>query len=424
MQNFYLVRWLKENSGLDPDIIDSLKFELDKRIYYYGAQFAYPAERSSLARRLGDVKSAIKETIQPLKRSRVRAGGAAKISSNAYFSFNAALSEQGFGVMPAPWNMLRGELGDAALYGRIKRARSVLDTGDFKDLIGAEFAADVKELKAGLADYYRRMGTAALIVPYDLPFFERLAIKIFKELKRPSFISLHGLPGRYNSLDDNRTDHLLVWGDKIKEYYSRVGIPPEKIHVTGHPSYRTLTVNAPRFSSDRILVVSKSMAGAQHSAEEILSDRGNSVLYLYSLQRALKKAGVRQARLRLHPSESARWYGRFLDEKFFVPDKAPLPVSLAKASLVIGPTSTVFLESLLAGVNYLVYEPAINGLDTVNYPVVPPFDGTERGIPAARTEEELEKMLRDKTCVDPAVIGGYIKTPFDISFLADLVAKN
>ncbi|OGS06589.1 MAG: hypothetical protein A2270_11870 [Elusimicrobia bacterium RIFOXYA12_FULL_51_18] len=427
MQNFYLIRWLKENSRLDPDIIDALKYELDKRLYYYGEQFAYPAEKSAIAGKFGRVRAALKEKVLSFNKLRMGAPGGnsgIRISSNAYFSFNSALTKRGFSVINAPWNMGRGEFVDAGLYRRIRAVRSFLENADFKELITDEFAAEMRGLKAGLKEYYLRAGISALVVPFDLPVFEQLAIKIFKELGLPSFISLHGLPGRYNNIDDNRTDHLLVWGDKIKEFYVRAGISPEKIIVTGHPSYKTLPAGAPRFSLDNVLVISKSMGGTQHSAEEILSDRGNLVLYLYSVQKALEKAGVRQARLRLHPSESERWYRRFVDEKFFVPDREGLCASLTRSTLVIGPTSTVFLESLLAGVNYVIYEPAAGNMDLVNYPLVPPFDGTEQGIPAAQTEEALEKILNTRSCVSPAVLGGYIKNPFDLSFIEKIVSPK
>jgi len=33
-------------------------------------------------------------------------------------------------------------------------------------------------------------------------------------------------------------------------------------------------------------------------------------------------------------------------------------------------------------------------------------------------------MLGARTCVDPAVLGGYIKTPFDVFFIGDLIAKR
>jgi len=427
MQNFYLVRWLREKSGLDPEIIDSLKYELDKRIYYYGGQFATPYEKTDGGRRLAALKTSVREIVLSFKsKGRTSPAGSAgtRVSSNAYFSFNKALKELGFGVSDAPWRLGRRELGDDELYFRIRRMIARLENDDFSLLVRPEFAAEIHALEAALKKYYSKAGFSALVVPFDLPFFERLAIKIFRELGLPSFVSLHGLPGRYNAIDDNRADYLLVWGDRIKDSYARAGVPPEKIFVTGHPGYRKPAAGAPRFSLDDVLVLSKAVPGAQNTAEQILSDRGNSILYLCSLRKALEKAGVRRARLRLHPSESAAWYERFLGGDFFVPDNAPLTASLARASLTIGPTSTVFLESLLAGVNYLVYEPAAGGLDLLNYPLVPPFDGSDPAVPAAADEEALGALLASGRRADPAVLAGYIRTPFDLSFLPALLSRK
>jgi hypothetical protein len=32
--------------------------------------------------------------------------------------------------------------------------------------------------------------------------------------------------------------------------------------------------------------------------------------------------------------------------------------------------------------------------------------------------------LAARSCVDPAALGGYIKTPFDVSFIGELIAKK
>ena len=243
-------------------------------------------------------------------------------------------------------------------------------------------------------------------------------------------IALHGLPGRYNSIDDNRADYLLVWGDRIKEYHVRGGIGPDKILVTGHPEYspaapQALTVPGKlRFSLGNILVLSKAMNGAQYSVEEVLTDRGNLILYLYSIRKILQKNGVKRVTLRLHPSESVDWYRSFLPGGFFQFDNSPLHNSIARASLVIGPASTVFIESLIAGVNYLVYEPMLNGRDLLNLPVVPPFDGSEPGIPVANSEEDFQRLLSEGGAINPSVIPCYIKPSLDLSFIRTVIAKG
>lgn len=432
MQNFYLVRWLQENSELDPDIIDSLKYELDSRIYFYGKQFAFPLERAGAQRMLDGLKFWAKERILRYKKiqAATSSSGKVKISSNAYFPFNNVLSENGFDPCPVPWQIGGLKTVDAEFNFLISRVNHVLRFGDFKDLISRDFASDIAALKNCFKAYFERENIKALVVPYDLPFFERLAIKVFKELGRPSIVSLHGLPGRYNNRDDNRADYLLVWGDKIKEYYVRAGIEPDKIFVTGHTGYslaapQTLAVpQTLRFALDNVLVIAKTMPGAQHSAEEVLSDRGNIILYLYSMRSVLQKNGVRRVRLRLHPSGSADWYRRFLAGDFFQFDQDSLQNSISKASLVIGPTSTVFIESLMAGVNYLVYEPMSNGRDLMNWPIVPPFDGSEPGIPVAHSEENLQRLLSERETVNPAVIPGYVKLSLDLSPITTILQKN
>lgn len=425
MENFYLVKWLKENSGLDPGLIEALKYELDKRIYYYGGQFAYPQERSFFAKNYRGLKTLVKSAASRLKPAAAPGGKAGtRLTSNAYFNLNEALSGLGCAVDRAPWELSRRELGDCDLYARLTALKRAFDLGDFKSLLAPDFLRKLVEFKAVLKAYYAARDYSALVVPFDLPFFERAALEAFRELGRPSFVALHGLPGRYNSQDDNRADYLLVWGEKIKDCYVKAGVKETKILVTGRPGCASIPPAVQRFSTGDVLVVSKSMNGAQHSAEEILTDRGNLALYLYSVRRALERAGVKRARLRLHPSESAAWYRGFLDGTFFTFDRAPLDASLARATLVVGPTSTVFVEALLRGVNYLIYEPLANGRDLANYPAVPPFDGSDPRVPAAHTEEDLFKLLLARKAAAPGALSAYVKTPFDLSAVRPLLARK
>lgn len=423
MQNFYLLRWMKEAGEADPWLLDLLKYELDKRIYYYGAQFSRPCETQEFTGHLGRLRASLKNTVLNLKRGGGGWRPGPRVCSGAYFSFNSALEKDGFSVRQVPWKTGRRQLGNDALYAKLATARYLLETGDFKDLLSPAFSRLVVELRDRLKQYFVDNSVSALVVPYDLPFFERLAIEVFRELGRPSFISLHGLPGRYNCVDDNRADYLLVWGDSIKANYVAAGFKDSKIFVTGHPDHVALPGKTAPGTLDRVLVISKSMGGAQHSAEEILSDRGNLPLYLYSLRRALRALGVKGARLRLHPSESAAWYEKFLDGGFYQFDRGSLPSSLEWASFVIGPTSTVFVEAMLAGREYVVYEPAVGGLDLINYPLVPPFDGSLPGLTVINDEKDLISHLSGHRGEMASVLGGYIKTPFNISFMRGLVRE-
>ena len=89
--------------------------------------------------------------------------------------------------------------------------------------------------------------------------------------------------------------------------------------------------------------------------------------------------------------------------------------SLNSTSLVIGPTSTVLLESLYANVNYIVFEPSTEGLDFLNYPIVSPFDGDDNDILVAKNQEELKKLIHEKSCVSEDALNGYFTSKFDFS---------
>ena len=71
--------------------------------------------------------------------------------------------------------------------------------------------------------------------------------------------------------------------------------------------------------------------------------------------------------------------------------------------MVVGPISTMIIDSLHHGVNYVVYEPVINDVKSVTHgltitgnPVTPPLDGKDSRFPVAHSEQELEKISRNE----------------------------
>ena len=51
----------------------------------------------------------------------------------------------------------------------------------------------------------------------------------------------------------------------------------------------------------------------------------------------------------------------------------------------------------------------------------PPFDGSDTRVPVAHTEEELERLLREQPKTDPSILSEYVRIPFDISFMKDII---
>lgn len=424
MNKFYLIDYLKNNYRIDKNILDNLKYELDQCIYYYGKHFRYPREVYEL-KKFNSLKQLFKKYIIMFKMLFFQKINDKKsnIISNAYFNYNEELRKIGYRVFRPIWDINWREdlLPDVALYSITEQIKNILRGKDYGYLISEEFVNMAIDFEILLKEFYTVNGIQAIIMPNDLAFFEKMSLKIFREIKKPSFLFIHGFPV-YNNIDNNRADFLVVFGEKIKENFIKVGVDGNKILVSGHPYYQNQPKNKNlQFGFENILVITKPMSGSQFSDEIRVSDRGNSVYYLYSIEHILTKLGIRSVRLRLHPSESDKWYLKFINTNFFKVDLDNIMRSLNRATLVIGPTSTLFLESVYYGVNYLIYEPSEDDFDLFNFKLAPPFDGTDNRIPVAKNENQLEQLLREKVMIDKSFLGDYLKTPFDISSMKNFV---
>lgn len=402
-------------------MLDALKFELDVRVYYYGAQFRHPWESQVggvhrfwpqvvyLARSLRSTLTAPSGDSRPL------------ILSNAYFSTDQELEKFGYRLRKPPWEIC----SDLSLLPTLIRAKHALRNWALFELGSSRFSPVYRSVWDGLKSYVLRHDVRALVVCNDIGFFENVAIRVFRELGRPSFIFLHGLPGRYNRFDDTLADYLVVWGEAVRCNFIAAGVSADKILVGGHPTYREIPADAgKRWGLSDLLVLSKAMNGAQNRRETILADRGNCLLYVDLIRRTLERAGVSSFRLRLHPSENPAWYSEQLRGMKIDIDFSPLEVSLKRASLVIGPTTTVFLESLLHGTQYLVFEPGYQGFDLQNNRLVPPFDGSDPRVPVATDVETLARFLKEQVRIDVSLLSEYIRTPLFLDVMSGKIASR
>lgn len=271
-----------------------------------------------------------------------------------------------------------------------------------------------------LKDYYSAERYKILILPFDVPFWEKMIIDVFRELGKKTVIYLHGLPAIYNNIDNNRADLLIVWGERIKKNYEKIGIESEKIMIFGNVKYEGYIQKKLKFDFYNILVISNSSNGAQHGLDVVIQDRGNCISYLYIIENELKNIGVTKAKLRLHPSENYKWYNKNIDTDFYTIDNEELKSSLEMSTLVIGPSSTVLLDSIYYGCNYLVFEPEEYGESLSKYTLVDPFNGNNKKIPVAKTKEELNIILTEKNGIDPSVFEEYNNLNYALDFLDDL----
>ena len=430
VNGMYLINYIENNVNIDKNILDALRYELTTKMYFYGDNFKYHLEKNEQFITKNKIRSIAKENLLVFKGILAKFHKEAKntnknILFHSYFN-TSVLARKLFAMdynVYSPFWINNPALFDFKSYGLYKNIRNTLKNDDFKCLISIEFIEKINAFKNILIKKYKKIGVNALIVSSDMPFFENISIQVFKELKKPSFVFLHGLPGIYNNIDNNRADYLIVWGEKIKENYIKAGVDKNKIFVSGNPKYLDFKPNKIKFDLENILIVSNSrpMLSGQHGYDSILSDRNNSISYLYSIKNVLTKLGVKTVTWRVHVAENAMWYLKYLDQDFFKIDNRTLEDSINKSSLVIGPVSTVFLETVYRSVNYIFYEPTVNGLGLDNRPLVSPADGLDTRVPTAKNEEELLCLLKDKATVDTRIFSDYIKPDFDLNFLKHLL---
>jgi hypothetical protein len=399
-----------------------MKYEIDKNIYYYGNHFKNNYE----------IRDTLRQFLSPLIKLFLVVPGIAHksdrntstIISTAGSSFNQELRKKGYRVQFPDFSKNHipyyfGNLNSLWKYENLKRT---FRRGRLTDILSNDFIKRVIVYKNVLKRLIIKQNVAALFVANDMAFLEKLLIQIFKELGKPSIVFLHGWPSRYNSIDDNRADYLAVWGEKIKANYVNAGVDGTKIIVTGHPDYSAITCNSLRNTHDDILIITNTITQTPENSDRlILQDRGMLIYYLLSIQQVLKTMGIKSVRYRPHPSENAQWYERNIDTSFFKLDWDNLTHSLRRSTLIIGPISTVILDSVKAGVNYVVYEPLRNNLTVKNFELCPPFDKSEDCLTVANNENDLYNVLKEKRQLNLSMLLGYAGTRWDITKIMKII---
>ncbi len=410
----------KLETSIEPKTLELIQHVIYERIYYFGDQFHRFNENN---RKNIFKKKAV--SFYKFLNTKKNKSNEKLIFSNAYFNINKIIEKNNFKVIIPWWTSKRGNYlkCDLDFHNSFNDIYYKIKHNSLHKLSSTSFLCDIKEFKEKTKMMVSSKNFKGAFFSNDLGFFERLFIDVFKELNIPTFIFLHGLPARYNDVDDNRADYLIVWGQQIKKNYISSGVNSNKILVSGHPSFLNLKNQQLNFDMSNILVLTKPMCGSPSiSNNVILSDRGNCIKYLESIRSVLVKFGINHVKLRLHPSENIEWYSNNINTDFFkICNSKPIEEILKTVTLVIGPTSTVFLESLYSSTNYIIYEPQSNGLDILNYPVVDPFDKNNNNIEIAANESELKNMIKKKYCIPNKFILNYVKEKFDFEEVLNII---
>jgi hypothetical protein len=406
---------------------DLIQYELDKNIYYFGDNFNNHKEiKTNIGKQVKvNTRILLIHVFNFVKMFQKNSGKSKKIWSSTYIDVSDKFKNTGLEIGSTPWQIKFGTspIYNYTLYRQTRNLQKKLAFSNSNQLTNDSFFAEIEKYEMSLKKYIIDNKIQAIFLPHTIGFFEKLVVNIFKELGRPTFLFIHGLP-YYWKTTDNRADYFVVWGPAIKKNYIDSGYAENKIIVSGHPLYKLSEHNNLKFNLENVLIITKSMNGIPFYDEYTLRDRSNCIVYMNMIQFVLKSLGVSKARFRPHPSENVDWYLKFIDKDFFTIDTNKLSASLNLSTVVIGPTSTVFLESLLLGINYVVFEPTLaNGYTFDNCKAVKPFDGTDSRLPCAKNIDELFKILSDRMIVDPAIISDYCSDEFNIKIIEDIIKK-
>lgn len=294
MNDFYIYDYLKKDNEY---YIDLLKFEIDKSIYYYWEHFKSPKENYSIIyiikrRTYFYLWQLLKllvvfKNIKNTKNEKI-------IVSNAYawnwiYSLNSSLEKLWYKVISSTNNLNSNNWYSWKIFILQFKIEKVLLNWNIAEIINEPFFNTLKTFESVLLDFYKKENIKALFIPNDIWLYEKILINVFKKLNKPTFLFSHWIPWRYNNVDENRTDYLIVWGEKVKENYINAWISKNKIFVSWHPWYWKIAKNELKFWLENILIIWKGVNWWQHWNSVILSDRWNLIIYLYSLQNVLKK---------------------------------------------------------------------------------------------------------------------------------------
>ena len=422
----YLLSYMYNTSDsfLERKYIDYFKFELDRILYMYGDHVS----TGSLMKKKYGFKDFIKDLMVQYK---IRTAKAIDNNANNIICSATIADRQRFEneysciFYNSPFANFAGyKCVNTDSFKLSKKIEDLKNKSIFKDFFSKSLHIEIEAFQEKYIKFLNENNFKACFLYTDEDFNSKFLIDSFKQTNGKSFVFVHGIPAIYSETLYTRSDYIVVWGAKMKQVFIDKGFDPTRIIVGGSARYGSMKIEKDlRNNLGNVLVVPVSSCNdVQHSWDRpLITDRSMCILYALDVKSVLLEMGVKHARLRVHPTISKEWLKSYLVDDFYTIDYESPQESLRKSTLVIGATSTMLLDALAAGVNYIVYEPVGNdGMNLLNMSLVPPFDNSKDGIFVTHTTNELKNMVREHYTIDPTSIKDYIE-PLNYDMIGKII---
>lgn len=179
----------------------------------------------------------------------------------------------------------------------IMEVDGILQNEGLDYLLSLEMNEKINKLKKSLLRIYADKKIKAFFSYADCDFWSRIFILIFKQLNKPTFLYVHGMPGVYKSIY-NRSDFLLVWSEKMKNNFINAGVPKEKILLWQNKKYAGNITPLKKIELSSVVVLGHTMPGADPCCDKTRNFQRNfglTLLYADLVKNTLLKMGVKKA---------------------------------------------------------------------------------------------------------------------------------
>jgi len=230
----------------------------------------------------------------------------------------------------------------------------------FEAELGEFFSSVLEKICRKIKEYDTRFISSppcAVIVPYDVPQFERTIVEIARKYSVPSVTVLHGIPFYYNTYDNGQTDYLVVPSNAMRDIYVSIGKNARSLLPLGSPKFDEYFNKKAREvlagAKKRILILTyPKVHNTVASEETALED------YIINVLAALRGMDA-EISIKLHPSESVEYYSQLVDDKKVrIVKDTSIMEEIENSDIIISTFSTAMLEGLLLGKPIVCFNPS------------------------------------------------------------------